>query len=294
MQTAVGGVEGEQDAQRGLATRERVRAALEVAVRHAAEALDHELDVGILALAEVALEVGADEGDPLVAEGGHVGEPGQDPGAVVRVGGRELQRTRALPQGDDRDGRAAQVVQEPRLVLHVAQEDDRVRVPGLQHGRQRDLLVEPTLGVTEDDVVAVRHRLDRQRLDRAGPERVAEVAHDRADEHRRRAAQAAGQGVRPVAEPARGEVHPLARLLGDGDARRGVVEDPRDRALRDLGRDRDVAHGRDRSARRRGPGRGVGRRSCAVGAGRARSSLLDGAPERPRPSPLLPDPTRRA
>ena len=66
----------------------------------------------------------------------------------------------------------------------------------LEDRREGDALVEPALRVAEDDVVAAGHRLDRERLDRAGEERVAEVAHDGADEHRRRAAQAAGERIR--------------------------------------------------------------------------------------------------
>ena len=142
-----------------------------------------------------------------MAEADDVLQAGPDAGPVVGLGGRELERAGALPHGDDRDGRAAQVVEQPRLVLHVAEEDDRVGVAGLEDRRQGDALVEPALGVAEDDVVAVAHRLDRERLDGAGEERVAEVADDRADEHRRRAAQAAGErdwaGSRAPPRPAR-------------------------------------------------------------------------------------------
>ena len=141
-------------------------------------------------------------------------------------------------------GRTAQVVEQARLVLHVAEQDDRVRVARLEDRREGDALVEPALGVAQHDVVAVAHRLDREGLDRAGEERVAEVADDRADEHRRRAAQAARQGIGPVAEVLGGLEHPRPGLGGDRHARRGVVEDPRDRALRDPCHARDVAHRR--------------------------------------------------
>ena len=180
----------EQGAQRLLAAGERVLDALEVAVGHAAEALGHELDVGVLALPEVALQVGAHERDPPMAQVDDVVEAGPDAGPVVGLGGRELERAGALPHGHDRHGRAPQVVEQARLVLHVAEQHDGVGVAGLEDRGQRDALVEPALGVAEDDVVAVAHRLDREGLDGAGEERVAEVAHDRPDEHRRGAAQA--------------------------------------------------------------------------------------------------------
>ena len=64
-------------------------------------------------------------------------------------------------------GRAAQVVEQPRLVLHVAEQDDGVGVARLEDRRQGDALVEAALGVAEDDVVAVAHRLDGERLDGA-------------------------------------------------------------------------------------------------------------------------------
>ena len=78
----------EQRPERLLAAGERVLDPLEVAVGDAAEALVHELDVRVLALPEVALEVGADERDPPVAEGDHVLQARADPGPVVRLGGR--------------------------------------------------------------------------------------------------------------------------------------------------------------------------------------------------------------
>ena len=76
-------------------------------------------------------------------------------------------------------------------------------------------LVDATVRVAEDDVVAAGHRLDRERLDGGGEERVAEVAHDRTDEHRRGAAQAARERVRPVAQLPGRQVDPLAGLGRD-------------------------------------------------------------------------------
>ena len=93
-------------------------------------------------------------------------ETGGDAGPVVDVHGRELERADALPQGDDRDGRIAEVVEQPWLVLHVAEHDDRVAVAGLEDGRQGERLVDAAVGVAEDDVVAAGHRLDGERLDR--------------------------------------------------------------------------------------------------------------------------------
>ena len=62
--------------------------------------------------------------------------------------------------------RIAQVVEQARLVLHVAEHHDGVGVAGLEDGGQGDPLVHPAVRVAEDDVVAARHRLDRERLDR--------------------------------------------------------------------------------------------------------------------------------
>ena len=72
--------------------------------------------------------------------------------------------------------------------------------------------------------------------------------------------------MRPVAEVARDRADALARLLGDVDLHRRVVEDPRDGALGDAGGGGDVLH-RDRlPALARGPRWGLsGQRdvSCA-------------------------------
>ena len=144
----------------------------------------------------------------------------------------------------------SQVVEQAWLVLHVAEHHDRVAVARLEDGRQGQTLVHATVGMTQDDVVAAGHRLDRERLDRRREERVAEVADDRADEHRRGAAQTASQRVRPIAELLGRPIDAFARLGSDRDAGRRVVEDPRHGALRDLGDGRDVAHPDRRAARR--------------------------------------------
>ena len=219
-----------------------------------------------------------------------------DAGHVVDVDRRHLQQARALPQGDDRDQRRPQVREESRLVLHVAEQDDRVAVAGLEDGRQRERLVGPALGVAEDHVVAAGHRLDRQGLDGAREERVGDVAHDRAEQHRRGAAQAAGERVGPVAELARRERDALPGLLGDRHPGRGVVQDPRDGALGDPGRGRDVAHRRDRLALGDGARRGSmeGSGGPAVGRGRLAARLFVRAPDPPRPLVSLPAPTSRS
>ncbi len=144
----------------------------------------------------------------------------------------------------------AKVVEQARLVLHVAEHDDRVGMPRLEDGRQRDPLVDATVRVAQDDVVAAGHRLDGERFDDGGEERVAEVADDRPDQHGRRPAQASGVRVRSVAELTRGDHHPFAGVGRDRHAGRGVVEHTRDGALGHACHPGDVAHGGDM---RRGP-----------------------------------------
>ena len=193
-----------------------------------------------------------DERDPLVAQAHEMVEPGPDAGVVVDVDRRHPQRARALPQPDDGYERIGEVRDQPRLVLEVAEQDDRVAVARLEDRGQGEGLVGAAAGVAEDEVVAVAHRRDRQRLDRAREERVGDVADDGAEQHRRCAAEAAGEGIRPVAQPAGGGRHALPRLRRDRDARGDVVQDARDRALRHPGRDGDVAHRRDRPGPLRG------------------------------------------
>ena len=236
----------QQGAERRLAAGQAVVDDLEVAVRDAPEALGHDLREGVLALPVVARQPPADEADPSVAEADEVVEARDDAGSLVDVDGRELERARPLPGRDDRHRRLAEVLEQTRLVLHVAEHHDGVGVAGLEDRRQRDPLVHPAMGVADDDVVAAGHRLHGQRLDDRREERIAEVAHDRADEHRRRAPQAPGVRVRAVTELPRGDEDAFAGVGRDRDPGRGVVEDARDRALGDTRGARDVAHRRDR------------------------------------------------
>ena len=250
-----GGIEGHELRERPLAAIGGVHRLADRPSLEAAEAVAHVLLERRGALADVAQRPAAHERDPLVAEAGEVVQGGADPGAVVDVDGRHLERVRPLPQGDHRDHRVLQVREEPGLVLHVAEQDDRVAVAGLEHRRERERLVRPAVGVPQHHVVAVAHRLDRERLDRAGEERVGDVADDRAQQHRRGPAQPAGQRVGAVAQLTGGAEDALPGLRGDRDAGRCVVEDARDGALRHAGHRRDVAHPGD-SPRRRGVRRG--------------------------------------
>ncbi len=59
----------------------------------------------------------------------------------------------------------AQVVEQARLVLHVAEHDDGIGVTRLEDGGQGDPLVDAAVRMPEHDVVAARHRLDGERLD---------------------------------------------------------------------------------------------------------------------------------
>ena len=146
----------------------------------------------------------------------------------------------------------AQVGEQLRLHPHVAEQHDGVGVPGLQHRGQRDRLVETPVHVAEHDVVAVRHRLDDQRLDRAGEERVAEVAHHGADQ--------VGRGARAARAPAGWAGSPAARRPAITRSRvsgaigtrgRRAAEHTGHGALRHLGRGGDVAHGRHGTLDRR-------------------------------------------
>ena len=151
-----------------------------------------------------------------MAKPGEVVQPGPDAQAVVDVHRRDIKRARALPECDHRDDRILQVFEQPRLVLHVAQQDDRVAMTGLEDHGQRDRFVGASMGVTEHDVVAVGHRLDRERLDRTREERVRDVADDGTEQHRGGAAQSAGERVRPISELASGKDHPsrVASAIG--------------------------------------------------------------------------------
>ena len=205
-------------------------------------------------------------------------QAGVHAGVVVDLDGRELERAGALPERDDRHDRVAQVVEQARLIGHVAEQHDRIAVARLEHRGQRERLFKPAVGVAEHDVVPAAHRLDGKSLDGVREEGVAEVADDGPQQHRRGAAQSAGEGVRPIPEPSCRQDDALSRLCRDGDARRDVVEHPRDRALRDAGGGRDVAHRRDRhdpttigTARVGRLGRGIGRALSGLLRSHARS-----------------------
>ena len=274
-------IESQQCAERLLASGRRVGDLTDVAIVQPAEALAHvPLECGA-PLADVAKGTAAHEGDSFMAKPGEVIQPGPDAQAVVDVHRRDIKRARALPECDHRNDQILQVFEQPRLVLHVAQQDDRVAMAGLEDHGQRDRLVGASMGVTEHDVVAVGHRLDRERLDRTREERVRDVADDGTEQHRGGAAQPAGERVRPISELASGKDHPFPGRLRDRDAGRCVVQDARDRALRDLGHRGDVTHARHAAgwyAAPRGPGLrgraaviGCHGRSVAAGAAAMRS-----------------------
>ena len=101
------------------------------------------------------------------------------------------------------------------LAAEVADEHDRVALPRLEHGGQRQRLVGLGARVPEHDRVSAFLALDRERLDRLREERIGDVTHDRSEQHRRRAAQRPRERVRTVAELLRDRAHPLARLVRD-------------------------------------------------------------------------------
>ena len=184
----------------------------------------HELDERGFTLSDVPEQPGAHEGDACVAELDEVLERGLDARPVVDVHGGYVEGTRPLPQRDDRDDGVPQVLEQPWLILHVAEEEDRIAMPRLEHGRQRDRLIRPAMRVTEHEVVAARPRFLGQRFDRPCEERVGDVADDGPEQHRRGAAKATRERVRPVAELAGSIVYPRSRLVGDGHPRRDIVE----------------------------------------------------------------------
>ena len=78
-----------------------------------------------------------------MAELDQVLEARDDAGPLVDVDGRELERAGALPGRHHRDARIAEVLEQARLVLHVAEHHDRIGVAGLEDGGQGDPLVHP-------------------------------------------------------------------------------------------------------------------------------------------------------
>ncbi len=89
----------------------------------------------------------------------------------------------ALPERHDGDARAVQVLDQPGLVTHVAQQDDGVAMARLQHAPEGDGLLGMAMGVAQDDVVAALAGLDGHRLDGAREERVRDLAHDDPEQH---------------------------------------------------------------------------------------------------------------
>ena len=151
---------------------------------------------------------------------------------------------RALPCHRATTGTVAadEVVEQPRLVAHVAEQDDGVAMPGLEHGVQLDRLVGEPVGAAEHDVVVALPGPRRHGLDGRGEERVGDLPDDDPEQHRLGAAQAAGQRVGPVAEAVGDVEHALAGVGGDRHDRDGVVEDARHGRLRDAGGAGDVLH----------------------------------------------------
>ena len=185
-----------------------------------------------------------DEGHAPVAEADQMIERGLDAAAVVDVHREKAVVPRAVPDGDDRDVDALEVFEQARLISHVADDHDRVALARLEDGCEYQSLIGALACMAEHDAVPALPRLERKRLDRAREEGVGDIPDDRAEQHRRRTSQAACEWVRPVGELGSGGEYALARLAGDGDEQRGVVEDPRDRALSDAGSLRDVLHRR--------------------------------------------------
>ena len=132
---------------------------------------------------------------------GEVVDRGGDAASVVDVDGRDAGERGALPQGDDRHVRCGEVVEEARLVAHVAEQHDAVAVAGLEDGAQRDRLVGLAVGAAEHHVVVAFSGRQRHGFDRGGEEQVGDVADDQSEQHRLGAPQTAGQRVRAIAEP---------------------------------------------------------------------------------------------
>ena len=189
-----------------------------------------------------------------------MGHGRRDTAPVVHADTGDQVDLRALPQGDDRHVRVAQVVKQTRLVAHVAQQEDRVALACLEHGRQGVRLGGLRVRVAQDDVVATRPGLGRDGLDGPREERVRDVADDGAEQHHRRPAQGPGQRIGPVAHRSGGGQDTLAGRSGDRHGQRGIVDDPRHGAPRHAGRDRDVSHRHRPAADRLSLGSGLQRR----------------------------------
>ena len=82
-----------------------------------------------------------------------------------------------------------QVLDQEWLVAHVTENDDRVAVARLEHAAQGDRLLGPAVCVSENHVIASLARLERDRFDRTGEERVDDLADDHPEKHRLHAPQ---------------------------------------------------------------------------------------------------------
>ncbi len=180
-----------------------------------------------------------------MSQAGEVFDRQPDAQAVVHLDARDQVQPGALPQRDHGDLSVPEVGQEPGLVAHVAQQEDRVALACLEHRGQLVRLRCPRMRVAEHDVVATRPGRGRDRLDRTREERVGDIAHDRAEQHRGCSPEGSGKRVWPVLHGARRGQDTLPGLGRDRHAERRVVEDPRHGAARHAGGERDVLH-RDR------------------------------------------------
>ena len=91
---------------------------------------------------------------------------------IVDCHRRQAGRPRAVPQGDYRHAGVVEVLDELQLVAHVAQQQDRVAVAGLEDAPQGERLVRPTVRMAQDHVVAAPRSLDGDRFDGGREERV--------------------------------------------------------------------------------------------------------------------------
>ncbi len=215
-------VGGRDHRRRGFARRgeavERVRPRVRIVrrVQHVLVAWRHAevgqpLDEPGDPLAHVDQAALADESEPAVTEAGEVIDGGVDAAAVVDVQRVHALDRVALPQRHRRDAGGGEVVEQAGLVAHVAEQDDRVAVPGLEHGVQLDRLVGRAVGAAEHDVVVALAGTGRHRLDHRREEGVGDLAHDDAEQHRGGPAQARASGLgryprRPAASMTRARV----------------------------------------------------------------------------------------
>ncbi len=232
--------EARQRAQGGFPIRRGVRHVLDVAGRDGAKQRLDRLDVGLLALPDVAQRPTTDERDAPVPQPPKVVDRGGDAAPVVDIHARDQVRRGSLPQGDHRHVGASQVVEEAWLVAHVPEQQDGVDVARLQDRRQGERFARLGVRMTEDDVVSAQASGHRNGLDRAREERVGDIANDGAEEHRRRPVERPCERVGPVAEALGGRQHPAPRR--GGDRHRDIVQDPGHRASGHAGGGRDVLH----------------------------------------------------